>query len=51
MIVVRDHVILGCTDHDIKLDCLIEKGPNASLEVVMAFVESKESGKTFSTAA
>ena len=45
MIVVRDQVILGCTDHDIKLDCLIENGPNASLEEVMAFVESKESVK------
>ena len=44
-IVVRDQVILGCADHDIKLDCLIEKGTNASLEEVMAFVESKESGK------
>ena len=43
-IVVRDQVILGWADHDIKLDCLIEKGPNASLEEVMAFVESKESG-------
>ena len=42
---VRDHDILGCADHDIKLDCLIEKGPNASLEEVMAFVESTESGK------
>ena len=25
-IVVRDQVILGCADHEIKLDCLIEKG-------------------------
>ena len=41
---VRDQVILGWADHDIKFDCLIEKGPNASLEEVMAFVESKESG-------
>ena len=38
-IVVRDH------DHDVKLDCLIEKGPNTSLEEVMVFVESKEYGK------
>ena len=44
-IVVRDQVTLGCADHDIKLDCLIEKGPIASLEEVTAFVESKESGK------
>ena len=44
-IVVRDQFILGCADHDIKLDCLFEKGPSASLEEVMAFVESNESGK------
>ena len=44
-IVVRDQVILGCADHEIKLDCLIEKGTSASLEEVTAFVESKESGK------
>ena len=44
-IVVRDQVILGCADHDMKLDCLIEKGPNASLEEVMAFDESIYSGK------
>ncbi|MEG7522484.1 MAG: hypothetical protein M3H12_05215, partial [Chromatiales bacterium] len=44
-IVVRDQIILGCADHDIKLDCLIEKGPTTSLEEVMAFVEGKESGK------
>ena len=44
-IVVRDQVILGCADHDIKLDCLIEKGPNASLGEIMTFVESKESGE------
>ena len=44
-IVVRDQVILGCADHDIKLDCLLEKGPEASLEEVMTFVESRESGK------
>ena len=44
-IVVREQVILGCADHEIKLDCLIEKGTSASLEEVMAFVESKESGK------
>ena len=44
-IVVRDRVILGCADHDIKLDCLFEKGLSASLEEVMAFVESNESGK------
>ena len=42
---VRDQVILGCADHEIKLDCLIEKGTSASREEVMAFVESKESGK------
>ena len=28
-IVVWDQVILGCADHEIKLDCLIEKGPIA----------------------
>ena len=44
-IVVRDQVILGCADHEIKLDCLIAKGPSASLEEVIAFVESTESGK------
>ena len=44
-IVVRDQVILGCADHEIKLDCLIEKGHSASLEEVMAFVESNESGQ------
>ena len=44
-IVVQDQVILGCADHEIKLDCLIEKGTSASLEEVTAFVESKESGK------
>ena len=44
-IVVRDQVILGCADHEIKLDCLIEKGPEASLEEVMTFVESREPGK------
>ena len=44
-IVVWDQVILGCADHEIKLDCLIEKGPSASLEEVMAFVESMASGK------
>ena len=44
-IVVRDQVILGCADHDIKLDCLIEKGPSTPLEEVEAFVEGKESGK------
>ena len=31
-IVVRDQVILGCADHDIKLDCLIEKVPSTPLE-------------------
>ena len=44
-IVVRDQVILGCADHDIKLDCLIEKGPSTPLKEVEAFVEGKESGK------
>ena len=44
-IVVRDQVILGCADHEIKLDCLIEMGHSASLEEVMAFVESNESGQ------
>ena len=44
-IVVRDQVILGCADHDIKLDCLTEKGPSASLEEVTTFVEGKESEK------
>ena len=43
--VVRDQVILGCADHDIKLDCLIKKGPSTPLEEVEAFVEGKESGK------
>ncbi len=38
---VRDQVILGCADHDIKLDCLIDKGPSTPLEEV----EGKESGK------
>ena len=38
-------VIMGCADHDIKLDCLIEKGPSTPLEEVDAFVEGKESGK------
>ena len=42
---MRDQVILGCADHDIKLDCLIEKGPSTPLEEVEAFVEGKESGK------
>ena len=44
-IVVRNQVIMGCADHEIKLDCLIEKGHIASLEEVMAFVESNESGQ------
>ena len=44
-IVVRDQVILGCADHDIKLDGLTEKGPSASLEEVTTFVEGKEPGK------
>ena len=44
-IVVRDQLVLGCADDDIKLDCLTEKGPSASLDEVMAFVEGKESGK------
>ena len=44
-IVLRDQVVLGCADHDIKLDCLIEKGPSTPLEEVEAFVEGKESGK------
>ena len=44
-IVVRDQLVLGCADHDIKLDCLTEKGPGASLDEVMPFVEGKESGK------
>ena len=35
---------MGCADHNMKLDFLIEKG-NASLEEVTAFVECKESGK------
>ena len=44
-IVVRDQLVLGCADHDLKLDYLTEKGPSASLDEVMAFVEGKESGK------
>ena len=44
-IVVRDQVILGCADHDIKLDCLTEKGSSTSLEEVTTFIEGKESGK------
>ena len=42
---MQDQVILGCADHDIKLDCLIEKGSSTPLEEVEAFVEGKESGK------
>ena len=42
---MRDQFILGCADHDIKLDCLIEKGPSTPLEEVEAFVDGKESGK------
>ena len=44
-IVVRDKGYFGLHRPRYKTRLLIEKGPNASLEEVMAFVESKESGK------
>jgi hypothetical protein len=44
-IMVRDSIIRGLEDNDIRLDILSEANQNMSLEEVLKLVEAKESGK------
>ena len=43
--VVRNQVILGAADRDIKIDFLTEKTPKTPLENVIKFIRSKARGK------